>query len=89
MARISRLTRIEQRKRRDRINAALTVLAIPVIIAFFFGMYEWFRWVDCNTARDNLERIAKCEAHPNCSVRSHELARIEAWTRLEIARCKD
>ena len=83
------MTRMEQRKRQNRINGILTILAIPAIIVFFYGVYQFFGWVDCNTARDNLERIAKCEAHPNCSVRSHELERIEAWTRLEIARCKD
>lgn len=68
---------------------SVTLIVVFTVSAFFLGLYEGFRVIDCRTATHNLERIEKCEAHPNCSVRSHELARVEGWTRLQIARCKE
>src|SRR5210317_2374193 len=44
--------------------AAVTVIVVFLASAFFLGLYEVFRIADCHTAQSNLERIAKCEAHP-------------------------
>ena len=68
---------------------SVTLIAVFTVSVLFLGLYEGFRIIDCRTATHNLERIEKCEAHPNCTVRSHELARVEGWTRLQIARCKE
>ena len=91
------MTRSRRSRRSRRTNpvtdflqfVSVTVIGVFLVSAFFLGTYELFRVIDCRTATQNLERIEKCEAHPDCSVRSHELARIEGWTRLEIARCKE
>ena len=88
------------RSRRTRTNpvidflqfVSVTLIGVFLVSAFFLGLYEGFRIIDCRTATYNLERIEKCEAHPNCTVRSHELARVEGWTRLQIdpsTRCQE
>ncbi len=76
-----------RRKQQRRRNIVYTIIAIILTPIFFYGSFELFRVIDCNTATKNLEFYNDCIASEDCELRSHELQRIESYTRLQLARC--
>lgn len=81
------MTRRERRAAKARKEGLLTIAAIILIPVFFYGMFEWFRIVDCNTATDNLQFLNDCIESEHCNLRPRELQQIETYTRLQLARC--
>ena len=75
------------RQKRELRAALYAILAIVMTPAFFFGMYNWFRYMDCATATDQLAFLDACIASEHCNLRPHELNQIETYTRLQLARC--
>jgi hypothetical protein len=81
------IRRRESARRREitkTIALATLLLSSPLL---FFGLYNIFEKIDCATATNNLEFIEDCLTADNCTLKEYELARIEGYTRLKLARC--
>ena len=76
--------RRQQQRRRNTILTVALIIAIPV---FFYGSFELFRVIDCKTATKNLEFMNRCIENENCTLRPHELQKVESYTRMQLARC--
>ena len=89
MSRRARLTTVRQR-RKNRARMRDSLILGGAVMAMVFGfpaIWKLFEYIDCQTATRNLEFYDRCIADDNCTLRPHELQRVEAYTRLQLARC--
>jgi hypothetical protein len=91
----SRNRRREHRSRlvletlRDIVATVIVVVTVALLGAgFFAGCHALFTKLDCQTATRNLQFYNRCIASANCTLTAAEMQRVEAYTRMQLARCE-
>jgi hypothetical protein len=71
-------------RRHQTIAIAILLVVTPIAL---YGMFHAFRIIDCNTATRNLDFMQRCIDSENCTLTAAEMHRVEAYTRMQLARC--
>ena len=85
---MNRRNRIKRARRKDALNLAIGFTGFAFILYLLFAQVPiFFAHLDCNTARNGLDFIERCEAESDCTLNARDLQLKRVYTRLEIKSC--